>query len=271
MNLYYQWVPGAYSSIAAKDIADGMSIQYDQAIGLETFDDVRDKIQEGHFGILPIENSYAGSIHANFYNFMRYDAQIFGEIRVNVHHALLALPDAQLSEIHEAYSHPQALSQCHDFLKAHNIGDIPFNDTAWAAQRISTQNNHHIAAIASEYAAELYGLQIVARNIQDQEGNMTRFLLVGKKTTGLHYDHQIGKTSILFETKDIAGALYKSLWCFATSNINLTKIESLPSYKDPFAYTFWIDIQGHVDTPGVKQALEELSYYTNEIKILWEY
>lgn len=271
MNLYYQWIPGAYSSIAAQNIAEWLSITYDQSIGVETFDDVRDKIEEWHLGILPIENSYAGSIHDNFYHFMRHDAKILGELTVKVNHALLAKPGARIENITEAYSHPQALSQCHDFLKSHNIQDMSYKDTAAAAQRVSQQSDTHVAAIASEYAAELYHLEILAKNIQDQDQNRTRFLLVAKADTTVSHTSSIGKTTILFETRDIPGALYKSLGCFATANINLTKIESIPSYKNPFIYSFWIDIQGHTADQWVKHALEELAFYTNEIKILGEY
>lgn len=221
-------------------------------------------------GVLPIENSYAGSIHTNFYNFIRYEARIIGEIAIDINHALLA-KTTDITQIKKAYSHPQALSQCHDFLKNHGIEDISYSDTAAAAQMVAESEDQTIAAVASEYAAELYGLSKVQTHIQDQNGNTTRFLLVVKKDLTISFTNQTNKTSIIFETKDMPGALYKSLGCFATNNINLTKIESLPSYKNPFDYIFWIDLQGHLDSPQAQSALKELKFYTVDIQVLGEY
>jgi len=256
--------------MAADQAKNNLSQNIGNCFGGETFDDVREKIQEGNIGVLPIENSYAGSIHTNFYNFLRYETKIIGEIAIDVNHALLG-KISDITQIKKAYSHPQALSQCHDFLKKHGIEAIAYGDTASAAKMVAESNDISIAAVSSEYAADLYHLTKIQTHIQDQTGNTTRFLLVVSKELDISSKNITNKTSIIFETKDMPGALYKSLGCFATNNINLTKIESLPSYKNPFDYLFWIDIQGHTHDPKVAAALDELKFYTVDIRVLGEY
>lgn len=270
MKIYYQGIPWAYSSIAAKEIQKHLSKEYSETIWVENFDDVWNSIDDKNIAILPIENSYAGSIHHNVYNFLYYNYEIIGEISIPIHHCLLTQWD-NIKNIKKAYSHPQALAQCRKFGEDNNIEFVTYTDTALAAQMVKESNDPTIAAIASDYAGELYKLNILKKDIQDQNGNTTRFLIIKNKDNTVKYNDKKEKVAMLFQARNLQGVLYKCLWAFATNGIDLTKIESLPSQKDPFTYMFWIECKGKLDTKEMKDALHELEFYTEEINILWEY
>lgn len=268
MDIYYQWIRGSYSHSASlqakKWLADIQHI-----IWVELFDTVRYHIQEGAIGVLPIENSYAWSIHTNMYNFLRYDCRIIWEIILPIQHCLLSHAK-NIQDIKTTYSHPQALAQCYQFLKKYTIKWVERSNTASAAKYVASSPEKNIAAIASNNCSTMYGIPIITEGIEDQQGNTTRFIIVAKNNT-ISYKHKTNKTSVLFETKDVAWALCRCLWCFAHNGINITKIESLPSYTDPFHYLFWIDIQGNVSSASVQQALQELSFCADTIKIVGTY
>lgn len=268
MDIYYQWLQGSYSYIASLKVKKWLS-KTNNIVGVQHFDEVRKHIENGDIGVLPIENSYAGSIYSNIHNFLRYDFSIIWELFLPIRHCLLSNAK-KIQDVKKVYSHPQALAQCYQFLKSHKIESVERWDTAWAAKYIANTNDITLAAIASKECSKIYKLNILQEWIEDQKENTTRFVIVSKnKHTA--YKRTSNKTSIIFETKHMVWALYKCLWCFATHAINLTKIESLPSHKNPFNYIFWIDFQGTTCDTEVKQALKELTFYANNIKIIGAY
>lgn len=272
MNLYFQWENGAYSNITSIEVAKLLWEHNPHIIGLKTFEEIWEKIDEGHIGILPIENSYAGPIHTNLFAFSRHEAAIIGSYDLEVEHCLLSRED-DISKIHTAISHTQALDQCYHFLKSKNITPEKFYDTAGAAKHLAEEESKGYGSISSRLAAELYGLNILAENIQDQAGNTTRFLVVCRKQDAAkyHFSQKSGKVTVIFETRNIPASLYKCLGAFATNNVNLTKIENLPSFGKPFSSLFWIDFEGSLDDEPVKKSLEELQFFCSEIRILGTY
>ncbi len=275
--IYYQWILGAYSHIAANILKKNLKLDEQEIQWKKSFDLVWQCLKDKDFAVLPIENSYAGTIHINIYNFLKYNYKIIWEIYLPINHFLLTKNKVDLKHIKKAYSHPQALSQCQLFLKKNNIEAIEYIDTSKSAEFVSKSKDDDIAAIASELAWKIYNLNVVEKNIQDQDWNTTRFLIVTKSLTkntinyNLNYQNLQRKVSIIFKAKHIPVSLYKCLWAFATNNINLTKIESIPSYQDKFHYLFWLDFEWKLSDLQVKNALEELDFFTDEIQILWEY
>lgn len=272
MNIYYQWFPGAYSHLASKNILSFLKWK-EENIDISwciDFFEVWKKIWKENIGVLPVENSYAGSVHTNFFNFLKYDYKIIGEYYLDIDHHLLST-EKNLSDIHTVYSHPQALDQCHKFLQQHDIRPLPKWDTAGSAKNISETLEPWIAAIASGLAGEIYGLNTVASSIQDQQWNKTRFFIVVDKGSRMSFWKKTGKVSLIFEAKNIPSSLYKCLGAFATTGVNLTKIESMPSYKESFQTIFWLDFEWCLADESVKKALDELAFFTSSIKILWEY
>lgn len=270
MKIYYQWEAGAYSNLASIIAKENLNIETADIIWLSDFPEVWANIWDNAIWVLPIENSTAWSIHENLYNFLRYDFKIIWEIDLEIKHCLLS-NETDISKIKEAYSHPQALSQCHNYLNHHKIKPIIFYDTAWAAKEIKEKNMYWVRAIASSLAGEIYWLNKISEDIQDQNWNTTRFFVVVPKDSKLEFGIKQNKTSIIFETKNIPASLYKCLWAFATNNINLTKIESMPSFKDPFSYIFWLDFEWNMQESNIINSLNELKFFTKEIKVLWEY
>jgi len=270
MKLIYQWVPWAYSNLACFEAKELIENEITDITGMSDFKSVWDNIDENSIAVLPFENSYAWSIHENLYNFLRYDFKIIWEINLEINHCLLS-KEENISDIKHVYSHPQALDQCHDFLKKNNIKPLLYSDTAWAAEMIIWKSEAWIWAIASTLAWDIYWLNVLNQGIQDQNWNTTKFFIIASKKSKVKYNNLKWKTSIIFETKNIPSALYKCLWAFATNNVNLTKIESMPSLKWPFTYLFWMNFEWTIENEDVKKSLEELEFFTKQIKILWEY
>lgn len=269
MKIYYLWELWAYShiasSVAQKNLHEKIEIE-----NLPSFWEIWEKVSDWNIWIVPIENSYAGSIHENLYNFLRYDFKIIWEIRLEINNCLIS-KETDLNKIKKVFSHPQALSQCHDFLKKHEINSEKSSSTANAAKFVSESNESGIWAISSEMSAEIYWLNIIEKWISDQKWNMTRFFIISKINNEIKYLDKKNKVTILFETRNIPASLYKCLWSFATNSINLTKIESLPSLKDPFSYMFWLDFEWNLNSESIKEAIKELQYFTKSFKILGEY
>lgn len=270
MNIYYYGIPGAYTHMATLQAQKNLNIEVDQLIGEPDFSKIWEKIDDNSIGVIPIENSYAGPIHKNLYNFLRYDHQIIGELSLKIEHCLLS-KETDLSKIKKVYSHPQALSQCYDFLKKHNLEGIEFADTALASKFIAEEQEPGIASIASSLTSQLYNLNILEEGIQDQTGNTTRFFVLAPKNSKLQYTDKKNKISLFFETRHVPAALYKCLGGFATNGINLHKIESLPALKNPFSYLFWIDLEGKLKDKAVQNSLEELAFFTKSVRVLGEY
>ena len=266
-KIYYQGEAGAYSHIVGNHYAQ--LLWSDTVIWVKSFTEIFESIWESGFGIIPIENSYAGSVHENFFNLAKYNVEIYDEYFLPVHHCL-ASKSENIQSIEKIFSHYQALAQCDQYTTSHGWVTENYSDTSRSAKYVSESNNPSYAAICSELAWEIYGLNILERDIQDQTGNTTRFFLVGREW---QYDNpeKKGKISLLFRAKSVPWVLYKCLGAFATRTINITKIESLPAKDSPFEYMFWMDIDGFMQDANIAWAIEELGFFTSDIRILWEY
>ncbi len=270
MKIYYQWNPWSYMNIASLEVAKNLDIEEKDIIWVPEFSDVWENISDESIWVLAIENSYMWSIHPNIYGFIKYDYEIIWEYYLEINHCICSLED-NIKDIKEVYSQMPALEQCHKYLKSKNLKPIPFWDTALSAKHIKENNLKWVWAICSTKAAKLYGLNILEENIADQKWNTTRFIIVKNKSNNLNYNLKSNKTSIIFEAKDIPASLYKCLWAFATNNINLKKIESMPSYNKSFSYYFWLEFEWNLENKDLKKALDELEFFTKKIMILWQY
>lgn len=231
----------------------------------EIFEGINKKAE---FGIVPVENSLEGSVGMTLELLRKKDARIFGEVILDIQHSLVALPETKLGDIREVISHPQALAQCKSFLKGLGVKTRNFSSTAEAAKEIAEKNLKNTAAAAPKVSARLYGLKILKEDIQDEDSNQTRFLIIGKED---HRKTGMDKTSLILGLVDKPGALYETLREFATRKINLTKIESRPSRKALGDYIFYIDFEGHREDIEVKEALKELKNKATFIKVLGSY
>jgi len=223
---------------------------------------------EVNFGVVPIENSQAGSINETYDLLLKYALNISGEIILKVSHCLLALPGETLEGIKRIYSHPQALAQCEEFLTKLNLDIVPTYDTAGSAKMIKEGKLLRCAAIASERASQIYQLEILAHDIETNPSNYTKFVVISKERASRA---ERNKTSLIFATKNTPGALYDSLGTFATRDINLIKLESRPSKDKPWEYIFYVDLEGHMEDEPCKVALAELWDRANLVKILGSY
>jgi chorismate mutase/prephenate dehydratase len=226
------------------------------------------KTEKVQAGVVPVENSIEGSVNQNYDLFFNYDLKVCGEVIVKIAHCLIVNHDTTLESVKAVYSHPQALAQCRSFLEKSKWELIPTYDTAGSVKIIKEQKLANAAAIASEKAAELYNMQILARDIADNKENYTRFFVVSKEdSTPTGKD----KTSIIFSAKHEPGSLYHALGEFAKRNINLTRIESRPTKKTAWEYNFYLDFEGHRTEPKCAKALKALEKYAIFVKILGSY
>ena len=260
----FQGMRGAYSEQACREKTPGCLY-----VPCKTFEDVFYQVENGHvdLGMLPVENSMAGVVSDSYDLLAMRNLFIVGEHYQHVRHCLLGIPGAKLAHINAVYSHPQALAQCQAFVKKHGWERHSVYDTAGAAADLPRRGCLDEAALASELCAELYNLDILAKDIQDSHLNTTRFLLVAREQE----KPDIGlacKTSLLFEVRNIPAALYKCLGGFATNSINLTRLESRPLPGKHWSYHFYLDFQGHPEDPACQLALEEISFFTRTLKIL---
>lgn len=271
MKIYYQWEPGSYSHLASKKIQENLSIQASGIVWCEDFDSVWEYVSLWNIGVLPIENSYAGSIHTNVYNFLSYTHKIIWEYNFEVEHCLLSLED-DISEVSEAFSHHQALSQTQKYLRNKNISAKAYFDTAGAAKMIADTWKKWVAAVASELAWELYQLNILEKNIQDQSGNTTKFLIiVPESEKQIHFWLQKWRVTFLLKTDHTPWSLYTCLWVFAQAGINMKKIESIPLWAGHFSYAFWITVEGTMKDSVLQKSLQELDQLTDFVRIIGEY
>ena len=224
--------------------------------------------EEVPFGMVPVENSQAGSINDTYDLLLSYPLNIFAELILRVHHCLMALPGQSLAEITIVYSHPQALAQCDKFLSQLQVETIPAYDTAGSAKMIKEKHLHGCAAIANSRAADIYGLEVLASGIETNPHNYTRFFAISKQKTRPARE---SKTSLVFAVKHVSGALYSILGIFAARNINLTKLESRPSRDKPWEYVFYADFEGHVDSEIYRGVIEELREKTTFLRLLGSY
>jgi prephenate dehydratase len=220
------------------------------------------------YGILPIENSLAGAVSQAYELLMDYDLLIQNEVYLQVHHALLAADGQKLEDIHSVRSHPQALAQCEQFLKRHGLKALPWYDTAGSALDLSKEPVPGVAAIASEFAGQLYGLNVLATQIEDMPFNFTRFFILGHEAPS---PGEYNKTSIVFATRHRPAALYDCIGEFATRGLNLTKIESRPRRNRPWEPVFYLDFEGHWQDPLCQEALARLLQRASFVKMLGSY
>ena len=236
----------------------------------ESLDDVFKVVEQGEvqFGAVPIENSLEGSISRAYDLLLDSSLRVCGETEVRVMHCLIASPQARLASIKKVYSHPQALGQCRAFLKHLDCELIPSYDTAGSVKMIKEKGIMDGAAIASARAAEIYGMKIVAQEIEDNANNFTRFFILAKQDSPPSGND---KTSIVFAVKHKPGALYEFLRELAASNVNLTKIESRPTRQRPWEYNFYLDFEGHREDKTVRDALASLEENALFVKVLGSY
>ena len=274
MKIFYQWTKGSYTSIPVYKLAKEYWISEENILWTEEdFTEIWKKINQEDWAIwiLPIENSYAWMVHENLFNFLHFDFKIIWEVEVQVNHCLLS-KEKNIADVKKVFSHYQALNQVFNFCTKNNIKKEVAIDTAFAAKMVSKSCEKWIWAIASKEAWELFWLNILEEWIQDQDWNRTRMFVVVKKDNNFEFKEKKWKISILFELKeDHASALYKCLWAFATNDLNLTKIESMPNPNDPFNYLFCIDFEWKLENKKVKNMFKELNFFAKNLKILGEY
>jgi len=269
LKIAIQGEMGAYSHIAANDLYKDAEIKT-CATFEETFKQAFEN--ENIKIIIPIENSLAGRVADIHYLLPKYKLQIHGEYFLNVEHNLLCKHEASFKDIKYVRSHAQAIGQCQKIITKNKFQSIVSADTAGSAKDLAEGNDTSIAAIASTLSAKIYDLKILEKNIEDEKGNVTRFLIMGKNIQQPEYtDKKKYITSCIFRVKSEPSALYKCLGGFATNQVNLTKLESF-SVKNTFDQAnFYLDLEGHLEQPSVKKALEELGFHTETLDILGVY
>jgi prephenate dehydratase len=219
-------------------------------------------------GMLPVENSLAGTVIPAYDLLVDHDLSVQAEAIVRVEHCLMAPAGTKLSDIHQAKSHPQALSQCERTLSRLGIEPVIYYDTAGAARDLAANPEPGTAAIASELAAQTYNLEILVRNLEDLDFNFTRFFVLGKEEPPRQ---DPSKTSIVFTTRHVPGALYEVMGELANHGLNLTKIESRPRRNRPWHYLFYVDFEGHEDDPEVREAMLGILKKASFLKVLGSY
>ncbi|MDZ7265818.1 MAG: prephenate dehydratase [candidate division KSB1 bacterium] len=235
-----------------------------------SFNEIFQAVETGvaELGMLPIENSTAGAITQSYDLLLDHDLKIAREVIFRVRHALLANNGTTLADIRRVHSHPQALAQCERFIAEHHWEAVVAYDTAGAAKQLARTPHKEAAVIASETAARLYGLEVLARNVQDLSHNLTRFFVIAPDEPPRA---EKSKTSIVFATRHLPGALYNCLGEFASRGISLTKIESRPDRRVPWHYVFYLDFEGHWSDPPCRDALVNLLSKSSFLKVLGSY
>lgn len=265
MRVAFQGEPGAYSEQAIFNHFGKV-----ETVPSESFDVVFEQVDLGlcDAGLIPIENSLAGSIHQNYDLLLRHDLHIIGEYLLRVQHCLIALPGVTKADIKKVISHPQALGQCAAYLRALRVKAESAYDTAGSVKMLKESGARDTAAIASRRAAEIYGMQILEEGVEDNAENYTRFLAISRMVERPNGE---AKTSIVFTLKNQPGALFKALSVFALRDIDLTKIESRPLQGKPWEYLFYIDFIGAVYEETVHRALDHLGEYALMLRVLGSY
>ena len=266
----FQGEPGAYSQLAALEYFGPVT----QTLPCQSFEQVFEAAQEGQasHGLLPVENSLAGSIHRNYDLMLRHDLHIVGEYPLRVSHCLLVLPGVSLEQVRRAHSHPQALAQCEASLRQLGLEPVVEADTAGSARWLAESCDLQAAAVASRHAAQVYGLEILKDRLEDNPANFTRFLALACQPLEVANPEEGDyKTSIVFSMDNKPGVLFKTLAVFALRDIDLTKIESRPMPGQVWEYLFYIDFAGHADSANCRRALDHLAELTTFLRVLGTY
>ena len=263
-KIYFQGTFGAYSHLAALSIFPNAEI-----LPCKTFDECFSmalKDTESRI-IIPESNRITGNIGIEYLIF-KYRLNIYAEYFQKIEHNLLGLKGTEISDIKDVYSHAQALSQCSKFIKSQKFVEHVRADTAGSAEMVAISKDKQKAAIASALSAKTYNLEIIKKNIENEEGNLTRFLIMGKNISQPDFLKKKYITSFLFKLKSKPAALYQSLGGFAINGVNLTKLQSYPEKNTFDSFFFLCDLDGHIDDPKVKKSLEELGLHCEDFHVL---
>ena len=267
-KIAFQGEPGANSHIACQEALPEM-----RAVACATFEDALTAVSDGSadFGMIPIENSVAGRVADIHHLLPESGLFIVGEHFHRVRHCLLAVKGARLQDLKEVHSHTQALGQCRATLRALGLEAVPAADTAGAARRAAELKDKSRGAIATRLAAEIYGLEVLKSDVEDEDHNTTRFLVLARE----RHDPPPGEadviTSFIFRVRNVPAALYKAMGGFATNGVNMTKLESYQIGGSFNATQFYADIEGHPAAHNVQLAFEELEFFTNKFRVLGAY
>ena len=263
-KIYFQGTFGAYSHLAALSIDPKAEV-----VPCKTFDDcfVQASKDTNSKIIIPESNRITGNIGIEYLIF-EYRLNIYAEYFQKIEHNLLGIPGTKVSEIKDVYSHAQALSQCSKFIKSNNLTEHVRADTAGSAEMVSISKDKSKAAIASSLSAKTYNLKIIKNNIENEKGNLTRFLVMGKKILQPELSGKKYITSFLFKLKSKPAALYQSLGGFAINGVNLTKLQSYPEKNSFDSFFFLCDLDGHIEEPRVQKSLEDLGLHCQDFHVL---
>ena len=268
MRIAYQGVAGAYSHIASMTVYPGQ-----EYLPCDTFEKAMKLVSEGEadLAMIPVENSNAGRVSDVHFLLPQTGLHIIGEFFLPINHQLLGLPGTKLADVKSASSHPQALAQCSEFLKRHGIKPTARIDTALSCQDVLKFQDKSIAAIASKLAGEIYGLDVVAPNVENARNNTTRFLIMAREPESPEDDGGAFITSFIFKAKNIPAALYKALGGFATNGINITKLESYLLEGKFVSAQFYAEIESHPSRKAFQNAFDELKFFSESIHVLGTY
>ena len=263
-KIYFQGTFGAYSHLAALSINPKAEI-----LPCKTFDECFLKASKDPNSkiIIPESNRITGNIGIEYLIF-EYRLNIYSEYFQKIEHNLLGIPGTKISDIKDVYSHGQALSQCSKFIKSNNLVEHVRADTAGSAEMISKDKDNKKAAIASSLSAKTYGLEVIKKNIENENGNLTRFLIMGKNISQPEFGKKKYITSFLFKLKSKPAALYQSLGGFAINGVNLTKLQSYPEKNSFDSFFFLCDLDGHIEDRKVQKSLEELGLHCQDFHVL---
>ncbi len=265
-KVVYQGAEGAYSHAAV----ERFFLRKADSFAVDTFRQAMEALEDGRadFAVLPIENSTAGIVSEIYDLLVEFENYIVGEQIIRIEHCLLGLPGTKMEEIRTVYSHPQSLMQSARYLRNHDWKQIGMQNNAFAAKKVAQEKDKTQAAIAGEHAAEIYGLEILEKGINQEENNSTRFIIVtGQKI----FQKDAKKISICFEVPHKSGSLYRILSHFIYNDLNMTKIESRPIEDRTWEYRFFIDFEGNLADTAVRNALRGLREETRNMKILGNY
>jgi prephenate dehydratase len=267
LKIAYQGEAGANSHIACVEACPSH-----EPLPCRTFEDAFQAVETGKadLAMIAIENTTAGRVADVHHLLPGSGLSIVGEHFLRIEFHLLVVPGAKVSGLKEVHSHVHALGQCRKAIKAHKLKPVVAADTAGAARELAEAGDKTRAAIATKLAAEIYGLKIAAKNIEDEEHNTTRFVILAKKPRLLR-DKGAMMTSFIFRVRNVPAALYKAMGGFATNGVNMTKLESYQLEGQFSATQFYADVEGHPDDPHVKLALEELAFFTSHLRVLGSY
>ena len=263
-KIYFQGTFGAYSHLAALEIEPNSEI-----VPCKTFDEcfLRASLENDSRIVIPESNRITGNIGIEYLIF-KHRLNIYAEHFQKIEHNLLGQPGSSLSDIKDVFSHAQALSQCSNFITKNNLVEHIRADTAGSAETISKNKIKSEAAIASSLSSKIYKLKILASNIENENGNATRFLIMGKEVLQPNFGNKKYITSFLFKLKSKPAALYQSLGGFAINGVNLTKLQSYPEHNSFESYFFLCDLDGHIEDSKVQKSLEELGLHCQDFHVL---